>query len=164
MEPKRPRDLPKVPWITPSGTLDPRKFPIDSVLRLTLSRSLEDFRSGCTFLGSMVAHGRVEAGVYLLGLLRHYRDDLTRLEVIVENLRSFHEDACATALFDELRRVKGSNTTRRYLDQVIRSLTSFPLEMVQARFRGLAADRWFSYRMRAKFARAVESMESEHVW
>ncbi len=163
MEPKSPPDMPNVPWLTRSGTLDPGKFPIDSVLRQTLSRSREQFRSGCMFLGSMVDHGRVEAGIYLLGLLRLYRHDLPRLEVVVESLRSFREDACATALFDELRRVKASNTTRRYLDQVIRSLSSFPSEMVGAQFDDLAVDPSFSYRMRAKFARAVDAMESQHV-
>lgn len=164
MKPKRPRNLPNVPWITPSGTLDPGKFPIESVLRQTQSRSLEEFRSACAFLGSMVFHGRTEAGVYLLGLLRYHRDDLARLEVVIESLRSFREGVCATALFDELRRIKSSNATRRYLDQVIRALTAFPLDMVGEQFRSLAADRSFSYRMRAKFARAVESMEARYDW
>ena len=161
MEPKRPRNLPNVPWITPSGTLDPARFPIESVLRQTQSRGLEDFRSGCIFLGSMVSHGRIDAGVYLLGLLRYHHNDLTRLEIVIEGLRSFREDVCVTALFDELRRVKSSNATRRYLDQVIRALTSFPPDMVQARFHSLAADTSFSYRMRAKFAKAAESVESK---
>ena len=163
MEPKRPRNLPNVPWITPSGTLDPSKFPIESVLRQTQSRSFEEFRSACVFLGSMVFHGRIDAGVYLLGLLRYHRDDLTKLEVVIESLRSFREGVCATALFDELRRVKSSNATRRYLDQVIRELTMFPPDMVQAQFHSLATDTSFSYRMRAKFTRAAESMERFHV-
>lgn len=163
MQTKTPRALRNVPWVTPSGAFDPSKFPIDSVLRQALRPGLEECRSACVFLGSMVAHGRIEAGVYLLGLLRHYQNDLKRLEVIVESLCSFREEACAMALFHELRRVKASNATRRYLDQVIRALTHLPLEVVQAGFHTLAADPAFSYRMRAKFARAVESLESEGV-
>ena len=113
------------------------------------------------FLGSMVSHGRADAGVFLLGLLRYYEHDLGRLEVIVEALRAFRNERCATALFHELRRVKGSNATRRYLDHVITTLTRFPVHMVEDGFRVLAADPSFSHRMRVKFARAIESMESE---
>ena len=148
-------------WITASGTLDPGKFPIEPILQQTLQPSLETFRSGCILLGSMVSHGRMDAGVCLLGLLRYYEHDLGRLEVIVETLGAFRKDACATALFHELRRVKGSNATRRYLDRVIATLTHFPVHMVGEGFRALAADPSFSHRMRTKFARAIESMESE---
>lgn len=97
----------------------------------------------------------------MLGLLRYYEHDLGRLVVIVETLRALPGDTCANALFHELRRVKASNATRRYLDRVIATLTCFPVHMVGKGFRALAADPSFSHRMRTKFARAIESMESE---
>jgi len=157
---KTQRGVPKVPWITESGTLDPTKFPIEPVLRQTVGEDFEDFRSGCVFLGTMACHGRVEAGVYLLGLLKHCRDDLGRLEVVVESLGAFRTEVCAKVLFEELRRVKGSNATRRYRDQVIRTLTRFPSEIVEAEFEALATDPSFSYRMRRKFAEAGGRLSS----
>jgi hypothetical protein len=160
---KKRRDIPRVPWITDSGTLDPTKFPIEPVLRQTLSRNFDEFRSGCVFLGTMAYQGRVDAEVYLLGLLQHYQDDLGRIEVVVEALGHVQNQACAAALFAELRRLKASNATRRYLDQVIRALARFPRELVEAKFQALAADRSFSYRMRAKFATILGAVERDDV-
>ena len=63
-----------VPWLTEEG-LDLSRVPIDSVLRQALSPDEEQFRTGCTLLGSMSHGGRIEAGVFLLGLLRQYPDN-----------------------------------------------------------------------------------------
>jgi len=146
-----------VPWITKEGHLDPSKFPIDGVLKQTLSKDLKEFHGGCNILQTMHEHDRPEAGVYLLGLLRHYQDDLERLTVIVKNLRGFRTAKCADALFAELLRVKSSNTTRRYLNSVMGVLSHFPREMVEERFYELAADKSFSYKMRKKFRDIAET-------
>lgn len=74
----------------------------------------------------MAARGRSEAGVYLTGLLRYHATDLTRLELVAEQLGHFCHESSAEALLAEVRRVKSSNTTRRYLDRVLRSLERFP--------------------------------------
>jgi hypothetical protein len=145
-----------VPWITDEGYLDPSKFPIDGVLKQTVDQDLEKFRSGATMLQSMTSSGRLEAGVYLLGLLRHYQDNLERLEVIVDKLRIFETPECADTLVMELRRVRSSNKTRRYLGTVIDVLSSLPYEMVKERLESLADDRTFSYKMRQKFLDAVD--------
>ena len=65
-----------VPWITKDGYLDLKKIPIDGILKQTLSEDFDKFRSGCGILQSMHNHERIEAGIYLLGLLQHYRNDL----------------------------------------------------------------------------------------
>jgi hypothetical protein len=119
MKTKRARDLANVPWITAEGLFDPTKFPIDSTLRQCLDSTSEEFRWGCKLLATMVSHGRAEAGVFLLGLLRYFEDELGILGVVVESLGEFQDTRCAAALFGELRRVPSSNTTRRYLDTVI---------------------------------------------
>ncbi len=155
---KRTRDLPNVPWITPEGSFDPTQFPIDSTLRQCVSGNSEELRWGCRLLATMVGHGRVEAGVFLLGLLDYFQDDLSALGVVVESLGEFEDARCAAALFSELRRVASSNKTRRYLDTVIGTLTRLPADMVQERFLGLAADSAFSYKMRAKFKMAAETI------
>jgi hypothetical protein len=71
MKPTRRSDLPNVPWITADGAFDPAKFPIDLTLQQCVGLDLERFRSGCRLLATMVAGGRAEAGVFLLGLLRY---------------------------------------------------------------------------------------------
>lgn len=151
-----------VPWITKEGYFDPSKFPIDGVLKQTLSRDLEEFYGGCSVLQTMHQHDRPEAGVYLLGLLRHYQNDLERLTVIVKNLRGFRTTKCADALFAELLRVKSSNTTRRYLNNVMSVLSHFPREMVEERFYELAADKSFTYRMRNKFRDIAETGDYQY--
>jgi len=65
-----------VPWITKEGYFDPSKFPIDGVLKQALSKDFGQFHSGCSRLQTMHQHGREEAGIYLLGLLRHYQNDI----------------------------------------------------------------------------------------
>ncbi len=153
-----PRELSGLPWITASGDLDLRKFPIDSVLQQALQPDSECFRSACTVLGSMCARGRVEAGVYLLGLLEFYRDELDRLGPIVENLGHFHTPTALKALLGELKRVKGSNSTRRYLDLVLRSLSGFPPDMACEPIGALAADTSLSPRMRQKLYALLDGM------
>ena len=160
MNAKGTDDLSNVSWLTAEGFLDPGKFPIDSPLRQCVSPRSEEFRTGCTLLGTMVSHGRVEAGIFLLGLLRYCGDDVTALAVIVESLGRFQDARSVSALFGELLRVPSSNRTRRYLDTVIRTLTQLPAEMVQERFRELAEAPSFSPRMRAKFAAAAEAVVS----
>jgi hypothetical protein len=142
-----------VPWLTEDG-LDLTKYPIDSVLRQTLSQRDPEFRTGCNLLGSMAAHGRVEAGTFLVGLLEYYAADLERLEAVVEQLSYFHHESSVRALLRELRRVKSSNTTRRYLNRVLRSLSRYPHRLSGEGLEELASDSAFSPKMRAKF-RAV---------
>ena len=160
MKSKRPPELANVPWITAEGTLDCSEFPIDVPIRQCLDPSSEEFGHGCRFLGSMVSAGRVDAGIFLLGLLRYYEEDLTAVTIVVESLAVFQDPRCATALFGELRRVPSSNKTRRYLDTVITSLTRLPADMVQERFSALSRETAFSYKMRAKFRDAAEAIAS----
>ena len=162
MKPTRKSGLPNVPWITADGAFDPAKFPIDSILQQCVGLDLEKFRSGCSLLATMVARGRAEAGVFLLGLLRYYDGDLDRLAVIVDTLGQFQDARCAAAVFGELRRVPSSNKTRRYLDIVIRTLVRLPADIVQERLWELSEDSAFSYKMRAKFKVAAEAVVVGH--
>lgn len=148
-------------WITEQGYLDLTQFPIDSVLGQSLAENEQDFRTGCTLLGSMVYYGRIEAGVYLLGLLRYWQADLSRLALVVDNLKFFHNDACADALLAEIRRVRSSNTTRKYINIVLQSLSCFPVELVAEGMQALAEDSSFSYKMRRKFRDILADMEGK---
>ena len=151
----------KVPWLSKNGTVDLAKFPIDSVLRQATDADPGKFRTGVNLLRSMCGHGRREAGIFLLGLLLTIDgDDLERRAVIVEALRDVPTKTCADLLFDELQRVKSSNTTRRYLATVIDVLASMPSELIQDGFAELAADKSFSQKMRAKFRAVITSADS----
>ena len=167
MPQKRPHTrLPRVQWITAEGCFDMTRFPIDPVLKQVLSEDGEAFRSGCRVLGAMADHGRTEVVVvYLLGLMCWYRDDLHRLSTVIEQLSGAARELepekvglVADVLAGELRRVKSSNTTRGYLDTVIRGLALLPKDVALPRLEDLAADRSFSQKMRAKLGLAVESL------
>lgn len=149
-----------VPWITPEGSFDPTKLPIDWNLRQCVSGDVGELRDSCSVLAMMVSHGRVEAGVFLLGLLRYYEDDLVALTAIVDSLGGFHDARCVSALVGELRRVASSNKTRRYLDTVIRTLARLPAAAVSEPLWQLAHDPAFSYKMRAKFKAAAASLDT----
>jgi len=59
-------------------------------------------------------------------------------------------------LFGEFKRVKSSNTTRRYLGAVIKVLSQMPPKLVEAGFDSLADDKSFSPKMREKFRAVFE--------
>jgi hypothetical protein len=156
----KPEDLiGKVPWLTKDGHFNPAKFPIDGVLVQSLDADSDAFRSGVRTLEMMCHHGRREAGVYLMGLLVASDDNLERRGLIVEALRYVPTKACADLLFAELRRVKSSNTTRRYLATVIKVLASMPRELMEDGFAELAADKSFSQKMRDKFRAVIASAD-----
>ncbi len=138
-----------VPWLTEQG-MDLSRFPIDSVLRQALSSDAQQFRSGCTLLKSMSHGGRAEAGVFLLGLLRHYSDDYARLTVIAEALWSFPTAATVDAFASELRRVKGSSSTRAYLRRIIDTLEYFPAHLVDEQIEALSSDPQVGARFRQR--------------
>ena len=147
-----------VPWITKNGSLDPAKFPIEGILQQAMDNDARNFQSGLRILGTMHQSGREEAGVFLLRLLVASDDSWDRRLAIIEALRDVQTEACARLLFTEIRRVKSSNTTRRYLDGIIKTLTAMRgelVELVGEEFCSLADDPSFSHRMRSKFRAAA---------
>ena len=83
---------------TAEGTIDLAKLPIDGILRQAIDPELERFRSACVLLGSMASAGRLEAGLYLIGLPACYASDLQKLEVIAGQLGLFPHESSANAL------------------------------------------------------------------
>ena len=163
MDPKKLHG--KFPWITKEGFLDPAQFPIDSVLKQALSDDDQQFRSGLNMLSSMYGHGRTEAGVFLLGLLVNCDDNWEKRITIAEAMKFIHTKPCADLLFGELKRVKSSNTTRRYLGAVIKVLSDMPSELNEEGFEALAEGRSFSPKMREKFRAVLEKrLFGDHGW
>ena len=153
-----------VPWISKEGYFDPGKFPIDSALKQALSDNDQEFRSGLSLLSSMYGHGRTEAGVFLLGLLANCEDNWEKRISIVEAMTGINTKPCADLLFGELKRVKSSNTTRRYLGAIIKVLSTMPSELVEERFEALAEDKSFSPKMRDKFRGVLEKRLFDDHW
>ena len=94
--------------------------------------------------------GRVEAGVFLLGLLRQYPEDYGRLTLIAEALRWFPSVATVGALASELRRVKGSSFTRGYLRRIISTLEQLPAQLVEEQIQELSTDQQVGARFRQR--------------
>jgi hypothetical protein len=162
MDPKKL--LSKVPWITKDGHFNPAQFPIDGVLKQALSDDDQEFRTGLNVLRSMYGHGRTEAGVFLMGVLVNCEDNWEKRIGIVEAMTGINTKACADLLFGELKRVKSSNTTRRYLGTVIKVLSSMPAELVEEGFEILAEDGSFTPKMRDKFRAVFEKRSFEDFW
>jgi hypothetical protein len=162
MDPKKL--LGNVPWLTKEGYFDPGQFPIDSVLKQAVSDDDQEFRTGLNILSSMYGHGRTEAGVFLLGVLVNCKDNWEKRIRIVEAMNGVHTKPCADLLFGELKRVKSSNTTRRYLGEVIKVLSSMPPELTEEGFEALAEDKSFSPKMRDKFRAVLQNQLFEDLW
>ena len=105
-----------------------------------LSEQPRDVWSAASTLMIMYSKGRTEAAVFLMGLVKYYEDDLERLSDVVEHLGNIHLQKCADLLFEEVKRLKSSNTTRRYLNLVLKRLAAFPLKMVEDGFESLESD------------------------
>ncbi len=153
-----------VPFVTEEGYFDPAHFPIESVMKQALSDDDQECRTGLNMLCSMYGNGRTEAGVFLFGLLVNCEDNWEKRIRIVEVMTGLHTKPCADLLFGELKRVKSSNTTRRYLGAVIKVLSSMPSELIEEGFELLAEDRTFSPKMRDKFRAVLENRLFEGLW
>jgi len=148
------------PWLTEDGYVDPAKLPIDYTLKETLCKEGDEFWNPLSVLMLMHHHGREDAGIYLLGLLISCEsDDWEKRSLIVEALEGFNTKGCANLLFSELKRVKGSNTTRRYINTILETLASMPLELIESGFEELINDKNFTYRRRNQFRQILEEAQ-----
>jgi len=138
------------PWLNERGELLLAKLPLDSTLPRTVSGDERERRDAVRLLRVMQQSGRMEAGIYLMGLLAADPDDWDWRTSIVEALHRFDIEGCARLLFYELRAVKGSNTTRRYRDAVLKTLASLPAEFTRAGFEAMLQDPTCSQRTRDK--------------
>ena len=141
---------PRPPWLNERGELVPEKLPLDSTLARAISSDKRECREAVRLLGVMQQSGRVEAGIYLMGLLVGAPDDWEWRTAIIEALHGFDIEGCARLLFCELRTVKGSNTTRRYRDAVLKTLATLSAGLTHAGFTEMLEDPTCSQRTRDK--------------
>jgi hypothetical protein len=138
------------PWMNKRGEFLPEKMPLDSTLTQALSDDKRERLAAVSVLQMMQQRGRIEAGIYLMGLLAGAPDDWEWRTAIVEALNRFAIEGCARLLFSELHKVKGSNTTRRYRDAVLKTLATLPAELTRAGFEAMLEDPTCSQRTRDK--------------
>ncbi len=152
----------RLPGITEDGFLDPAHFPIDTVLKQALSDNRQEFHSALSLLRSMYNHKRKEAGVFLIGLLLTCGDNWEKRTAIATALYDVQTEDCVNVLCGELKRVKNTNSTRRYLNEVIDRLSRMPPSLVLSGFEELLADKSLTPRMRAKFETVRADLDYRH--
>jgi hypothetical protein len=158
-------ELPNVPWIV-DGALDMAKIPLEYNYKTALGPDREEALNSLRVIAATTCHGRPEASVFLMGFLVNLPVDDWQMRIAtVEALRDSETEGCAALLFSELRRVKSSNTTRRYLSTIIKVLARFPARLTQREFDALADDRSFSPKLRQKFRLAARTtIDSDSDW
>jgi hypothetical protein len=159
---KTKRSKSRLPGITEDGFLDPAQFPIDPVLKQALSDDRQAFHSAVSLLRSIYNYERAEAGVFLIGLLLTCGDNWEKRRAVATALYDVQTEVCVHALFGELKRVKNTNSTRRYLNEVIDVLSCMPPALVRSGFEELAKDKSFTPRMRAKFKTVRDDVVYRH--
>lgn len=119
---------------------DPENCPIDPVVRLALSDDPQTYGWALELLRNMAEFKRDEAAVFLIGLLMICGGDFEKRIAIVGYLHAVETEACVDVLLGELRRVKSTNTTRRYLQAVVGTLSGMPPKLVHSKLQALADD------------------------
>ena len=155
---KTKRPALKVPSITEDGFCDPAQFPIDSVLKQALSNDPRQFHSAVSLLRSMYNYDRKEAGVFLIGLLLTCGDNWEKRRAIAAALFDVQNEGCVNVLVGELKRVKNTNSTRRYLKEVIEVLSCMPPPLVLPGLEELLSESSLSPWMRAKGESALSDL------
>jgi len=144
--------LPNVPWITKDGSVDMGKIPIEYNFQSAIGSDREKAFNSIRIISSASCHGRKDASIFLMGLLVGLPpDDWEMRTAVVEALQYTQTEQCVSLLISEIRRIKSSNTTRRYIDEILRVLKRFPEDLVRDEIESLAKDDRFSYKMRQKF-------------
>jgi hypothetical protein len=107
----------------------------------------------------MYSAGKMEAAVFLYGLLILYRNDTKRKESIVDALGHVKTPESADLLFRELSQTESSNSTRGYINAILKSLTYFPLNLVEDGLNAFLNDSKWSYRMKRKFREILDRLK-----
>jgi hypothetical protein len=110
----------------------------------------------------MYSAGRAEAAVFLYGLFTLHGNDRTRKEPIIHALGHIKTAEAADLLFRELNQTESSNSTRAYIDTILKNLRYFPLHIVEDGFDSLLKDSRWSYRMKHKFRKILDQIKYKY--
>jgi hypothetical protein len=158
MTTKRPaRD--RFPVILEDAFHDPENCPLDLAAKVALSDDREQYTWALYLLRNMSEFGRQDAGVFLLGLLIACGDNWEKRTAVIGMLHAVETDACVDVLLGELRRVKSTNSARRYLQAVIDALSVRPSNLVRSRLEALSEDVSLTPSVRAKLQAALDGLD-----
>jgi len=110
----------------------------------------------------MYNYERKVVGVFLVGLLLTCGDNWENRRVIATALYDVQTEVCVNVLFGELKRVNNTNSTRRYLKEVIDLLSCLPPALVLPGFEELVAEKSLTPRMRTKFKTVRDDLAYRH--
>lgn len=149
---------PKVPWLTKDGIVM-RLLPLEGNYRRAAEGNEQEMLDSCTVLGSCARDGRKDATVFLLGLLCYVPEDSWNVKAsIVSQLEHARDVDSIPFLTRELRTVRSSNTTRRYLDAVLKALRYMPKDAVLDQLQALSLDSNLTPKMRQKIENTIDSV------
>ena len=149
----------RFPSILEDAFHDPENCSIDPVAKVALSDDHQEYTWALSLLRNMYEFGRDEAGVFLIGLLMTCGDNWEKRLAIVKVLYHVQTERCVDVLFGELKRVRNTNSTRRYLRELVSVLSEMPAKLVRSGFEALAEDKSLSHRMRSKFEQALDFLD-----
>jgi len=140
-----------VPWINENGEFDYSKYPIDHPVKDAFSIVEQTFINACRILGNMAHENRMDAGIFLIGLIVYYKHDIERVEILLESLKHFEDELCINFLLDEMSNIEIENAKSKYIDLIINVLNQLPQEMIKEKVRNLITNEKFANDLRNKF-------------
>jgi len=131
--------------------IDLKELPMEAALHNIMDGSPGDLRDRCSALLAMYRAGKKEVPIFLYGLMAYNYKNIERKEIIVEALENIQTKEWANVLFNELRNIESNNSTRRYIDVILKSISKFPLDMVREDMETLLKDKKWTYKMKKRF-------------
>jgi len=162
MDLKRLKREYNVPWIAETGEFDYSLYPIEHPTKDSLSIVDQKFVNACRILGLMTRENRIDAGMFLIGLIIYYKGNIERLEILVENLKYFKIKICSDFLFAELLMTENIIDNKKYLDLIVDLLGQFPQEIVKEKFVNFSIDNRFNDSMRKRFLKIIKEFENSN--
>ena len=132
-------------------SFDLKELPMEVALHNIIDGTDGDLKDRCGALMAMYRAGKKEVPIFLFGLMAYNYGNITRKGIIVEALENYVSKEWANMLFNELRNIESNNSTRVYIDTILKSVSKFPLDMIRKDIETLFIDKKWSYKMKKKF-------------
>ena len=140
-----------VPWTGNDGGIDIKKIPIEAALKNVIDGNNDELRGRCGALAFMYNEGKKEAAIFLYGLIAQNYNNIARKEIIIKSFNYIETKEAAEILFNELKCIVSDNTTRGYIDEILKVLKHYPTEIIKDGFESLLRDNKWSIKMKRKF-------------
>jgi len=120
---------------------DLKELPMEVALHNIIDGTDGDLRDRCGALLAMYRAGKKEVPIFLYGLMAYNYRNIARKEIIVQALENLETKEWANILFNELRYIESNNSTRSYIDAIVKSISKFPLDMIRKDMETLLNDK-----------------------